>query len=188
MNCIVDGCERPIHIKKRQLCHVHYDNWRQGRLGLVKERPKHGMSRSSEYLSWVNMRKRCEDTNAKSYANYGGRGIRVCDEWKTSFIAFYKSMGDKPTPSHTLDRINNDGNYEPGNCRWATRFEQAHNQREKKTNKTTGYQNISFVKRINKFRVRVERFGRCHEVGKFLDLETAVKARDNFLLQYNHAK
>jgi len=74
------------------------------------------------------MRRRCTDSRVKQYANYGGRGICVCKEWAGSFDTFVRDMGPRP-PGTTLDRINNDGNYEPGNCRWSTRFEQCRNRR-----------------------------------------------------------
>jgi hypothetical protein len=63
------------------------------------------------------------------YDRYGGRGIKVCDEWNTSFEAFYRDMGDPPTPQHSLDRIDNDGPYEKANCKWSTRSEQMLNRR-----------------------------------------------------------
>ena len=70
------------------------------------------------------MKERCCNRNHVAYCRYGGRDVRVCEEWAVSFPAFLRDMGPKPTPAHTLDRINNDGNYEPGNCRWATPEEQ----------------------------------------------------------------
>lgn len=74
---------------------------------------------------------RCFNPKATRFENYGGRGIAVCDSWRNSFEAFLADMGRKPSPAFSLDRINNDGNYEPGNCRWATASEQAFNRRRK---------------------------------------------------------
>lgn len=75
------------------------------------------------------MQYRCRDPKNSQYKNYGGRGIDVCDAWLNDVEKFARDMGPKPSPLHSLDRINNDGNYEPGNCRWATRLEQARNKK-----------------------------------------------------------
>jgi len=80
------------------------------------------------YSSWQNMKARCYQKSSPSYVNYGGRGITVCDEWKNSFDNFLRDMGDRPE-GHSIDRINNDGNYEPSNCRWVTLDVQSHNRR-----------------------------------------------------------
>ena len=96
----------------------------------VKERNKtHGLYHSPEYRSWHAMKNRCHNPKSDNYHLYGARGVRVCVPWRKSFMAFYEYMGRRPSSQHTLDRKNTNGNYEPGNVRWATKKQQARNRR-----------------------------------------------------------
>ncbi len=89
----------------------------------------HGMRNTPEYNTWVHMIQRCHNPNNKDYEHYGGRGIVVCDMWRNSFEAFYMTIGGKPGAEYTIERIDTDGDYTPGNVKWATRQEQVLNQR-----------------------------------------------------------
>lgn len=98
---------------------------------------KHGMTRKNgqkmptEYRIWAGMKTRCLNKKSKPYKNYGGRGITICERWKDSFANFLADVGPRPK-GMSLDRIDNDGNYEPGNVRWATHKQQANNRRQRK--------------------------------------------------------
>lgn len=85
-----------------------------------------------EYRAWINMNTRCHNPNATRYKDWGGRGIIVCEEWRDDYPAFLAYVGRRPSPEHSIDRFPDpDGNYEPGNVRWATHIEQRLNQRKR---------------------------------------------------------
>lgn len=95
----------------------------------ARRRTTHGMSTLSEYKIWKDIKKRCFNKNSARFEDYGGRGITMYARWKDDFPAFYAHIGPRPTPQHSIERENNDGNYEPGNVVWATRKKQANNTR-----------------------------------------------------------
>lgn len=88
---------------------------------------KHGKYRSPEYAIWSAMRTRCLSPNHKQWHRYGGRGIKVCERWLKSFANFIQDMGERPSDQYTLERVDNNGNYEPQNCLWVTREQQSNN-------------------------------------------------------------
>lgn len=99
----------------------------------IAKTTRHGMRYSRAYVSWTAMKSRCLTPTDSRYADYGGRGFRVCEAWILSFVAFHADVGDPPSDKHTLDRKDPNGNYDPLNVKWSTPQEQAENTRRKRT-------------------------------------------------------
>ena len=143
---------------------------------------RHGMYGTPEYITWRAMIKRCANPNDPAFKNYGGRGIAVCDSWKNSFENFYADMGDRPE-GLTIDRIDNDGNYEKSNCKWATRTEQVYNQRIRKDNKV-GVIGVSFYEDTHKYVAGIRSNGKKYYLGCFDTIQEAARARKQGELKY----
>jgi hypothetical protein len=106
----------------------HFKKNRPVSCGCIPKAFKHGGCKTPEYVAYMNMKKRCTVKTNMRYKDYGGRGITICQSWLSGFSNFYKDMGKKPSKFHSLDRIDNNGNYEPTNCKWSTSSEQALNR------------------------------------------------------------
>ncbi len=134
------------------------------------------------YHTYTGMKQRCYNVATKSYKNYGGRGVTVCNRWlgKHGYDHFLEDMGEKPSPKHTLDRIDNDGNYEPSNCKWATRSEQSVNRRN--SNAVVG---VTFKPRGSVWRASLQIGNKMYLYKSFKNYEDAVNARKSAELLYS---
>lgn len=134
---------------------------------------KHGMRGTPEYFAWSAMIRRCHSPGAAAFKNYGGRGIFVCTEWRNSFSQFYSDVGPRPSPEHSLDRINVNKGYYPANCRWTTPNVQARNVRPR--NKT-GVSGLMLMP-SGSYRSSITFDGKTKHLGTFDNLFDAVAAR-----------
>lgn len=166
--CSVDGCDKKP--KSLGLCPTHLSRWyrygdtQHGRTGHTW---KGGYSPT--YGSWQSMKQRCLNPSADNYARYGGRGITVCQRWLDSFENFLADMGERPTGA-TLDRIEGDGNYEPGNVRWATAKQQA-------ANRTSAWENPETGRTRNRDATLCKRGHVLAEVGMYTKGQTAPQCK-----------
>lgn len=154
-----------------------------------KSNTKHGYcknyQRTDEYQIWRGIIKRCTCKTEKAYQKYGAVGISICDRWLNSYENFYEDMGPRPTKAHSIDRINNNGNYEPSNCRWATPTVQNINQGIRKDNKS-GITGVTFRKDRNKWIARIRVNNKRIHLGNFNTKEEAIKARKDAEVVYHN--
>lgn len=170
MECEISGCDNDT--RSSGLCNKHYQRKRRNGDPCLMHREMHGMFGTPEYNSWASMKDRCYNSKHQAYAKYGGKGIEVCSDWRDSFVKFYEDMGDRPD-GKSLDRIDNTEGYYPGNCRWATRTEQARNRGTRKLSKSNTIGVSGIFRRGDKYRSTL--YGKY--IGEYKNMDEAISAR-----------
>lgn len=144
-----------------------------------------GLSYHPLYQKWEDMRARCNNPSSAAYPDYGGRGIKVCKLWDDAakYIVDIEALGPRPGAGYSIDRIDNDGNYEPGNVRWLDQSNQNFNQRTRRTN-SSGHRGVSWDVSRSKWSALLSLHGKNHYGGRFETREEAIKARHDLQLKY----
>jgi len=191
--CKIDNCQsngQKGYKGKRYFpsgyCSKHYQRlYRIGSLEAtreVKQQEDHGMAEHELYNVWTHIIQRCENKKNTSYKHYGAKGVKVCDRWRNSFLAFYQDMGERPK-GYTIDRIDVYGNYEPSNCKWATPQEQSRNRSIIRTN-TSGTTGVRLDKASGKWRAVIGVDYKLVHLGMFTNKDDAIAARSNAEVEY----
>ena len=158
------GCLRKETVGKNSTTHGHTSK------GII----------STEYNSWYSMRQRCEDPNNKEYQHYGGRGIKVCERWD-KFENFLEDMGSKPYPNYSIERVDNNGDYEPFNCIWGTPEQQARNKRVR-FDSQSGVRGVGISR--DKYRAYISVDSKRINIGTYETIEEAAEARKQAEVKY----
>jgi len=147
---------------------------------------KHGESKAPLYFTWKKMKQRCYNIKDKAYKYYGGRGIIICDEWLNEFETFKKwALGNGYQDNLSIDRINNDGNYEPNNCRWTIKEVQARNTRKIMATNLSGYRGVSFVNRDNIWIATISVNNKKIYIGRSKEKLECAKMYDKYVIDNN---
>ena len=165
--CKVDGCNNVIKNASYKLCKEHYYEKYTG----------------SGYIAWETMKQRCYNPNHHKSKNYLGRGITVYSGWLHDFKAFHDYMGNKPSPKHSIDRIDNNGNYEPGNVRWATYTQQARNSRHISGN--SGHRGVHLTK-YGTYQAAICINYKYIVLGTYKDKNDAIYAREQAEIEHGY--
>ena len=147
----------------------------------------HNLSNTKLYKVWGRIKSRTSNTKDRFYRDYGGRGITICEEWKNDFMSFYNwamENGYEENKGLSIDRIDNDGNYEPSNCRWTTQTIQTRNQRMPKNN-TSGYKGVSYNKRRGDYRTQIMVNLKSIHLGYFKTAVEGAIAYNNYIIENN---
>lgn len=177
--CKLEDCSSPVgRSGAKGFCSIHYARFKRwGEPDKLTMRMGEARKKHPLYCRYKSMKARCYNANNKSYSHYGGRGIKVCDQWQgiDGFTHFVEDMGT-PHTNASLDRIDVNGNYSPENCRWATSEVQSLN-RTKQKNNTTGVVGVYFRKDTGKWRSMIGVGGTLIKLGTFATKRDAVSAR-----------
>ena len=153
----------------------------------IETHKTHGLIGTRLYNTWSDIKNRTLNLKHKDYINYGGRGITICDEWKNDVKSFYDwaiTKGYEEDKGLSIDRIDNDGNYEPNNCRWTTRIIQGRNRRIK-TNNTSGYKGVSYNKETGRCKSYICVNKKQIHLGYFQTAEEGAIAYNNYIIENN---
>ena len=146
---------------------------------------KHSLSNSRVFHIWSSMKRRVLNPNTSNYNNYGGRGITICDEWKNDVKSFYDwAISNGYSDELSIDRIDNDGDYCPENCRWTTKSIQSRNTRVYKNN-SSGFKGVSYTKAHKKFKAQIKVNKILYHLGYFQTAEEGAIAYNNYIIENN---
>jgi len=146
---------------------------------------KHGVGgESPEHASWRSMKSRCNGVNNHDFSRYGGRGIKVCDRWKNSYLDFLQDMGRRPDKSYSIDRIDVDGDYTPENCKWSSKSDQMYNRRLSVSN-TSGYSGVMLHKKSGRWFAAIRFKGPKKYLKSYVCKHEAAMVYDMFKEKHN---